>query len=107
MTVKEAMGIEIEFENLDVESEDIYDFSRLAIGDSHTAVVCEYVGSENSNLKYYKFKNHEVLYGEAPDKYIMSPINYSLNIELNEGAKYILFLKRYDFSSSISIGLPI
>ena len=49
-----------------------------------------------SNLKYYKFKNHEVLYGEAPDEYIMSPINYSLNIELNEGAKYILFLKRYD-----------
>lgn len=96
MTVKEAMGIEIEFENLDVETEDIYDFSRLAIGDSHTAVVCEYVGSEKSNLKYYKFKNHEVLYGEAPDEYIMSPINYSLNIELNEGAKYILFLKRYD-----------
>ena len=88
-----ASEIEITESQINTQKDIIY---KNAIQHSHTAVLCEYMGEVESESKYRKFHNLEVLYGEAPDEYIYLSFYDNVVSKLVEGEKYILTLTRAD-----------
>lgn len=85
-------------ENSEIDSKTT--FHNGVIANSHTAVVAEYIEYTKGDYPCRKFKNIEVVYGEAPDEYIMTYLGgfeeYSPIPEFKVGEKYLLILRRTD-----------
>ena len=100
-TAAEANAIEIEFSGFygtpsSRMDSDIITFSDTLVNKAHGAVVAEYVGRETLDVKYEKFKQLAPIFGDVPEDYIYTPLDYTLLADFEEGEKYILLLYRTD-----------
>ena len=102
----ELNNIEISYSSKQSENSELkhHYFYNLVTSCTHTGVVAEYKGRVEQNGNYEKFENLEVVYGNAPDKYIMIPADMTLPTEPAAGEKYILTLTREE---SIFHNFPI
>ncbi|MBP3323135.1 MAG: hypothetical protein J6M16_02975 [Clostridia bacterium] len=70
---------------------------RYAVSQSHTAVVCNYLGEVTvDGLNYHKFSYIETVYGNAGAEDIYVDTYDELFLKLIEGEKYLLTLKKED-----------